>query len=297
MTSSNAPNSASRPVNPWVIETSPERFQHDVIERSKQIPVVVDFWAAWCGPCRMLGPLLERLAHEYDGQFVLVKAETDRMPSIASQFGVQSIPAVFAVRDGRIIDQFVGVLPETELRAWIERLLPTEAQKLVDQARSLESASPREAEEIYRQAIGLDATEAAAKIGLLRLLLQRGDLDESRKLLDELESRGYLEPEAETLRARWELMRLARECGDVATCRRAWQENPDDLNTALRLAAVLALDGQYQEAMDLCLDVFQRDRANLRTQAQKLLLDILHLLEPDSELATEYRRKLSMLMY
>jgi putative thioredoxin len=103
-----------------VIETTDERFTADVLERSKQIPVVLDFWAAWCQPCRLLAPLLERLAVEYAGQFVLVKADTDQLPKQALEFGVEGIPAVFGVRDGVVVDSFIGLLTESQLREWLK---------------------------------------------------------------------------------------------------------------------------------------------------------------------------------
>src|SRR5215212_11195850 len=112
----------------FIVETTRETFERDVIGRSSEQPVVVDFWAEWCRPCRMLGPVLERLAEEYGGKFVLVKANTEQVPELASGFGVRSIPAVFGLRDGKIRDSFVGVLPESAIRAFLGRLLPTPAE-------------------------------------------------------------------------------------------------------------------------------------------------------------------------
>jgi len=119
----------------FVIEVTAQNFQQDVIERSHSVPVVIDFWATWCGPCRMLGPVLEKLAREYDGTFRLAKVDTDAESELALQFGVRSIPAVFAVRDGKAVDGFVGVQPESVIRTWIDRLLPTPAETLAAQAR------------------------------------------------------------------------------------------------------------------------------------------------------------------
>src|SRR5215211_204542 len=111
--------------SPSIIEATPETFQRDVIDRSHEVPVLVDFWAAWCQPCRLLGPVLERLANEYEGKFLLAKADTERLPEIAASFGVRSIPAVYGLRDGQVVDGFVGVQPEAEIRSFINRLLPS----------------------------------------------------------------------------------------------------------------------------------------------------------------------------
>jgi putative thioredoxin len=118
----------------FVIEATAKSLQQDVIERSQSVPVVIDFWAEWCGPCRMLGPVLEKLASEYNGKFLLAKVNVDTESELAAQFGVRSIPAVFAVRGGKAVDGFVGVQPESAIRAWIDRLLPTPAETLAAEA-------------------------------------------------------------------------------------------------------------------------------------------------------------------
>src|SRR4051812_21469536 len=132
--------------SPTSIEATPETFERDVIERSREVPVLVDFWAEWCAPCRQLGPILERLADEYGGKFLLVKADTERLPEIASSFGVRSIPAVFALKDGHVVDSFVGAQPESAIRSFIDRLMPAPHERLVAEARGLEASDPEAAE-------------------------------------------------------------------------------------------------------------------------------------------------------
>src|SRR4051812_49270553 len=206
---------------PYIIEATPETFQRDVIERSHEVPVLVDFWAAWCQPCRLLGPVLERLAQEYEGRFVLAKANTERLPEIAASFGVRSIPAVYGLRDGRIVDGFVGVQPEAAIRAFLGRLLPSPAEALVAEARDLEATDPRAAEAKYRQALQLSATEPWTKIGLARLLLKQDRVEEARAILEDLGRRGFLEPEAERLQAELDLRDRARGAGGVEAARAA----------------------------------------------------------------------------
>ena len=134
-------------------DVTAETFDRDVIEQSFARPVVVDFWAEWCAPCRTLGPVLEALVKEYGGKFALAKADTEALPEIASQFGVRSIPAVFGVRDGRVVNSFVGAIPESSIRDWLDRLLPTPAEEAMAEARRLEPTDPASAEPLYRAAL------------------------------------------------------------------------------------------------------------------------------------------------
>src|SRR5215210_3362719 len=150
----------------WVIEVAEADFEQDVLERSKSVPVLVDFWAEWCGPCRQLGPVLEKLAGEYEGKFVLVKADTEALPDVANSFGVRSIPAVFALKDGQVVDSFVGVQPESVIRAFIDRLMPTPAEDLMADAKRLELTDAEAAGSRYREAIALVPDDPRPRIRL-----------------------------------------------------------------------------------------------------------------------------------
>ena len=283
--------------SPWIIEATEATFQSEVVERSRQVPVVIDFWAEWCQPCRLLAPLLEKLALEYDGRFLLVKANTEKLPSIASAFGVQSIPAVYGVRGGQIVDFFVGLLPEPQIRAWLDRLLPSHAETLVAEAKSLAGEDPKKAEALLREAHAEAPNLAAAQIALAELLLNQGRADESRAVLEELAQRGFLEPEAEKLKAQLDLTARRGQSGDVASLSAAADADPKNLDLRLKLAEALAAEGKYQEALELALGLVQADRKKYGEQARKTMVDIFHLLPDDSELASEYRRKLSTALY
>ncbi len=279
--------------SPWIVEADEATFQQVAVERSREVLVVVDFWAPWCQPCRLLGPILERLAQEYDGKFLLVKADTEKLPHIADGFGVQSIPAVYAMRDGQLLDFFGGLMPEAQIRAWIDRLLPTPAEMLVAEARQLEANDPGSAEAKYVEAGRLDIDLAAAKIGLAALLLRQGRLDECRAIVEELDKRGYLEPEAEKLKSQLNLMSQSPAAGDLATLRAAVVAQPQDLSARLALAEALAAQAQYEEALAMALAIVQTGKKEFVEPARRMMVDVFHLLPEDSPLLTDYRRRLS----
>jgi putative thioredoxin len=281
----------------WILETTDAAFDADVVERSKQQPVVVDFWAEWCQPCRLLTPILEKLADEYHGKFVLVKAHTEQTRAAAARLGVQSIPAVYGFREGELLDAFVGVLPEGQLRVWLDRLVPTEAELRVAEARKLEASDATAAEAAFREAVALDANLATAKIGLAGLLLRAGRNDESRELIEQLQRRGHLEPEAEKIKAELDVQALGQQAGDVDACRAAVAENREDLALRFRLAEALAAGGQYEEALQIALQLIREDKQQFGESAKQLMVDIFQLLPDDSELTSTYRRQLATALY
>jgi len=281
----------------WVIETSDADFERDVIERSRKQPVVVDFWAEWCGPCRMLGPVLEKLAEEAQGQFLLAKAEVERTQQVAAAWGVSSIPAVFGVRGGQVIDQFIGVLPEPQLREWLERLQPSPAERLVAEATELAQPDPAAAEAKLREALTLTPKQDAIKLALVRVLLAQDRAVDAEELLQELADRGFLEPEAEELQAELALRRMARETGGVEQARAAAAAAPDDRQAQWKLAQALAGQRQYEEALEQALRLVQLDRHGLGESARELMVELFRVLGPDHELTTTYRRKLSSALY
>lgn len=281
----------------WIKESTTARFEADVIQRSFEVPVVVDFWAPWCQPCRQLAPVLEKLANEYAGKFVLVKVNIEAEQQLAMAFQIQSIPLVVAFRDGQLVNEFAGVLPEAQLRQWLETFLPSPAQTLMLEGMKLEATDPQAAEAKFREALNLEPKADALKIALARVIMAQRRDEEARKILQQLEDRGFLEPEAQALKDELEVRAVAAESGGVEEARRAAAANPHDLTLQIALAEALAVAGKHTEALELCLSLIARDKAGIGPAAKDAMVKILGMLGTSSELAGEYRRKLATAWY
>jgi len=274
-----------------------QNFESEVLARSNELLVVVDFWAPWCAPCRELGPVLERLATENAGQFLLVKVDIDQQPGLAQAFGVRSIPHVFALRNGQLADQFMGALPEDQIREWLAQFQPSPAELLVLEARKLEQEDSAAAEAKYREALELVPQDDRIRIQLARLLLKQHRNADCRDILTQLEARGFLEPEAENIKAELDLRAAAAEAGGVGECRAALAASPDDPQLKMKLAEALGAAQQFQEALDLCLVVAQAATGDLRNEARTTMVNLFHMLGPEAELTKTYRRKLATALY
>lgn len=279
--------------SPWIVNVTDADFEAEVLQRSREVPVVLDFWAPWCGPCRLLGPILEKLAVDFDGQFVLVKANTDEAPRAAGEFQVEGIPAVFALRDGAPIDFFTGALPEPAIREWLQRILPSPTERKRKQAEMLQVADPEQAAQLLREILADDANDASAKILLAEISLEQGRGDEAEKLLAELEARGYLEPAAERLKAELHLAKSTGASESSAALAELAAKSPQDLALQVRLARALAAEKQFEAALKTALAVVRIDMGEYRKEAKTLMVDLLRLMPDDSPVAATYQRKLS----
>lgn len=286
-----------QPAQPWVISVTTATFQRDVLDQSRNVPVVVDFWAPWCGPCRMLGPLLEKIAKEKRGAFILAKVNTDECPDLAAAFGVQGIPAVFAVRDGRIIDHFMGALPEADLRSWIDGILPQKDEQLVAQADSLAEQDPHRAEELYRQALTENPRSVPARLGLAKVLAARQRFEEVKTILQELSDMGVSGEEVERLRASIEFAESSSSTDEIVEIQKQAASDPSNHAVRLQLAKALASRHRYQEALDEALVVVQAAQGELRDEARKVMVQVFSLLGNEHPLTAEYRRRLTMALY
>jgi len=261
-----------------VVNVTDQNFQRTVLEESKRRPVVVDFWAAWCAPCRMIGPVLERLADEYGGRFMLAKLDVDSNPQAASAFRIQSIPAVKAFADGQVVREFIGAVPEPSIRQFVDSILPTEADQLAERAEEEERAGRVDrSEELFTKALAAEPTHRAASLGLGRLAALRGDAEGARRYLLPLRP----DPEAERLLAAIEVSEWASPNG----------EGP--LAQAERAAA----EGRLADALEVFMAAVQNGSPEDRQRAREAMLKLFAVLGDEDPLTQEYRRRLAAALF
>jgi putative thioredoxin len=280
-------------MKPHVIDVSTADFEAQVIEASRQVPVLVDFWAPWCGPCRALGPMLEKLAAEYAGRFILAKVNSDENQALAARYGVRGIPNVKAFVDGAPVNEFVGALPESQVREFIDGLIPSPAEPLRQEALSAKARGETDAtRRLLLQAIELDPRHEAARLDLVELLVEARDVAEARRLLDEVALRARDVARVEGLTARLQLVANSGE-GDRASLEARVAGNPDDLEARLELANALALGQEYESAMVHLLEIVRRDRGFRDDIARKTLINLFNVLGSGDDLVRKFRAELA----
>jgi putative thioredoxin len=280
----------------WVKDVTDRDFQREVLERSRTVPVVLDLWAPWCGPCRTLGPLLERLAAEYQGKFVLAKVNVDENPHVARALGVQSIPLVIAFKDGDVASEFVGAQPESVVRQFLERLVPDEARRLAGEAAQLAARGDvLDAEKRYREVLAKYPDHAPATIALAKLLAKLGRTDDGLAVLDASTATSQGARDVEQARA--ELRMKAGVTGDEASLRMRVQTDPSDMQARIDLGRLLAASGRWEEALQTLLEAVRRDRNFGDGAARKLMIDIFALRGREDPVVDRYQRELSRLLF
>ena len=280
----------------WVKDVTDRDFQSEVIEKSRTVPVVVDLWAPWCGPCKQLGPLLERLAAEGGGKWILAKVNVDESPQVARALGVQSIPLVLAFKDADIVSEFVGAQPENVIRQFIERLVPDEARRLVGEALQLaQRGDTAGAETKLREVTQLFPENATAAVSLAKVLAAGGRDDDAMKVLDECTATGPAAAEVEQARA---ALRLRGGVdGDEGALRARLEADPKDHQARIDLGRLLSASGRFEEALAVLLESVRLDRNFDDAAARKAMLDVFALLGRENPLVDKYQRALSRLLF
>ena len=272
-------------------------FERAVLEASRQQPVVVDFWAPWCGPCRVLKPLLEKLAAEYGGRFKLAKVNSDENPETTSTYGVRSIPDVYAFRDGKPVSHFLGAVPESQVRAFIDQLIPSSSEIERLRAAALRSAGDAAgALAALEQAVALDARNALARLDLAALLIEQQRGDEAEAQLDAVAPDARLDARVEALRASIGFARSGASGVSEFELRRRIAADPADHAARLALAQLHASAKRYAPALDELLEIVKREKDWNGGEARRQIVNIFNL-AGDPELVSEYRRKLSSALY
>jgi putative thioredoxin len=285
-----------------VKDTTTQTFVKDVIEESKRQPVLVDFWAEWCGPCKQLGPVLEKAVRAAKGKVKLVKMDIDKHPSIPGQLGIQSIPAVFAFVNGQPVDGFLGALPESQVTAFIERLtkdrLGGEEQDLLKSADDLLAKDDAAgAADLYAQVLAQDSGNLAALGGLTRSYVRTGALEQAKQTLALVPEAKRNDPAVATARAALEVSEQAKAVGPIADLEAKVAGNPLDHQARFDLALALNGKGQRQDAVDNLLEIVKRDRKWNDDGARKQLVRFFEAWGPTDEATVNGRKRLSSILF
>ena len=284
-------------------DATTQSFAADVIEASHQTPVIVDFWAPWCGPCKQLAPILERTVSDAGGKVALVKVNIDENPEIAQQLRIQSIPAVFAFDRGQPVDGFIGAQPESQIKSFVERLAgpigPSPLEQALEQAKqALDAGDHASAGNIYGQILRQVPGETAAIAGLVRCLVAAGDLAEARELVDGLDDNALKDAEIEGAISALSLAEQAGEAdGDTADLQAQLARNPDDHQVRFDLAMAHHGAGRNEQAIDELIEIVRRDREWNEQAARQQLVKLFEALGHADTLTVAGRRRLSSILF
>ena len=277
-----------------ILEATSENFAERVLERSRELPVVVDFWAGWCAPCQMLMPILHSLAEEYGGRFQLVTVDTDREQQLAMEYGVRSLPTVKLFRHGEVVDEFMGLQPESFIRQFIDRHIEKPSDKLLTAALvALDTGNAAQARTLLEQAHEMDPHNLQVTLALARVLIRSGAPQQAQALLDSLSFGQREEAEVRSLRALAGFARAAAEAPPAETLERRIEDNPDDLEARFQLGARRLVEESYQEAMDQFLEIMRRDRGFRDDLGRRSLLEAFEILGDRGELVNDYRKRMA----
>jgi putative thioredoxin len=288
--------------NAAVKDTTTQTFVKDVIEESKRQPVLVDFWAEWCGPCKQLAPVLEKAVRAAKGKVKLVKMNIDKHPSIPGQLGIQSIPAVFAFVNGQPVDGFLGALPESQVNAFIERITKdrlggeeTDLLKGADEA--LAKGDAATAANLYAQVLAQDSANVAALAGLARSYVRTGSIEQAKQTLALVPEAKRNEAAVAAARAALDLAEQAQAVGPLAELEKKVAANPLDHQARFDLAVALNSKGRRAEAVDNLIEIVKRDRVWKEDGARKQLVQFFEAWGPTDEATVNGRKRLSSILF
>lgn len=284
-------------MNELIVDITLDNAQQMLIDESHQRPVLIDFWADWCSPCKMLMPILETLVREYAGQVLLAKVDCDRLQPIAQQFGVRSLPTVILMKDGQPVDGFVGAQPESQVRAMLEAHLPKPWDATLAQAREILAAGDAAgALPLARSAYEESGQRSDIAVFYGHLLVTLNRLEEAQLVVDSIPMVDQ-DSEYDRLVSELQLKHQAADTPEIQSLVQAREREPDNMDIGYQLAVQYSQSGRVREALEILMDILQRDREFRDGEARRTLLDIIRALGKGDPLAAEYQRKLFALMY
>ncbi len=297
-----AAGAGMQPAADIIKDGSTASFAKDVLDASKSALVLVDFWAAWCGPCKQLTPVLEKVVRSYGGKVRLVKVNTDEHPAIAAQLRIKSLPTVYAFRDGQPLDGFMGSQPESAVRSFIDRLVGEDAEAdiaavLVAAGEALDAGDLQTAVEAYAAVLQQDRDNVAALAGLAQCYLKSGDVERAEQMIALVPSDKQDAAPVQSVRAALTLARMAGAEDNRAELEARVASDPKDHRARFDLAVALAARGAKQEALDHLLEIVACDRKWNEEAARKQLVELFDAWGPKDDLTIEGRRRLSSLLF
>ena len=286
------------PATDAVRDVSTDTFEEQVLQRSHEVPVLVDFWASWCGPCRTLGPILERLVQEAGGAFELAKVDSDQNPEVAARYGVRGIPNVLVFEDGEVVDGFVGALPEAQVRAFLRRHCPSGADRLAAEGAAAFAAGDVEtATRRLEEALLEDPAQQAARLGLARLAMRSGDLERARELAEGVPLGADQHEAARALLGGIGLVAKAQATGSEQECAARLEADDGDLEARFALGGYALARGDLRGALEHYLGVVERDKSWNEEAGRQAMVDVFQIVGAREPLADEYRDRLRRLLY
>jgi len=278
-----------------ILDVTVETFQKDVVDRSRKNPVLIDFWATWCGPCKTLGPVLEKLAREFAGQFTLAKIDIDRNPELAEVFQIQSVPTVLLLKEGRLADGFQGALPEVQIRKFLEQHLGLKKADPLADAAKLEAEGKRaEALVLLANHLRTAPSDVKARLIAARLCAAEGRLQEAREHFAHLDAASRESDEAKTLAAQFAAADAS--AGALSSLEKAVQANPTDAGARLEYGKALVAASKHAEGLEQLLEAAKLDLGYQDGAPRKAMIEVFNLLGWADPLVLDYQRRLSMLL-
>ncbi len=300
-----SPEAAAPAAGGYVSDTTTAGFAQDVLDESRRQPVLVDFWAPWCGPCKQLTPVLEKAVNEAQGRVRLVKMNIDDHPSIAGQLGIQSIPAVIAFVDGRPVDGFMGAVPESQVNQFIDKVAgpagadqAAEIEAILGEADGLLAASDIEgAAQLYSAVLQADPENAKAAAGMMQCLIAMGETERVSQMLQSLPEEMTADPAIQAVSKKLDQIIEARKLGDPVALTRELEANPDDHAARVKLAKILNVQGEREQAVDHLLTIMRKDRTFDDDGARRELLQFFEVWGPKDPATIAARRRLSSILF